>query len=383
MAVRIVPRALDLSDALKHRSCFLLGPRSTGKSTLIHETLPDALVFNLLSNEVFLALFTTPSLLERAIKPDTEIVVIDEIQKAPQLLDEVHRLIETRKIRFLLTGSSARKLRRGGVNLLGGRAGTIRFHPLLVRELADDFNLQRALRYGTMPSAYLSEEPRRFLRDYVGTYLREEIAAEGLTRNLPSFSRCLNLAAHCNARIVNFSNLASDAQVPRTTVHDFFDILMDTLLIHELPTWRESGKRKPASRSKYYFFDVGIATAIQSQDFIGSEGGNGHAFETWLFHELNSWIDYCERDETLRYWRSQSGFEVEFLLGDHTAIAVKSKRHLGGRDFRSLRALQEEKKFRNYLCVCLEPFPWISEDEIEVLPYTKFLDNLWDGAYSG
>ena len=221
--------------------------------------------FDLLSPEDFLAVSQNPAVIEQSIGSNTRCVVIDEIQKAPNLLDEVHRLIETRKVHFLLTGSSARKLRRGGVNLLGGRARPMRFHPLLKRELGTEFSLQKALAYGTLPSVYLSETPRKELAAYSGIYLKEEIVAEGLVRNLPSFSRLLEITAISNGTIVNFTNLANDAQVPRTMVYEYFDILKDTLIIDELPAWRESRRRKPIVGSKYYFFDVGVASMLQGR----------------------------------------------------------------------------------------------------------------------
>lgn len=352
----------------------------TGKSTLIRETLPNAEVFDLLNSKDFLLLAGNPSNLEQVLDSNAKVVVIDEIQKAPQLLDEVHRLIEARNIQFLLTGSSARKLRRGGVNLLGGRAGTIQFHPLLTRELGDAFDLNRALRYGTLPSVYLSNEPRQILEDYVGTYLQQEIAAEAVVRHLPSFFRFLDLAAHCNATIVNFANLASDAQVARTTVLDHFDVLKDTLLGYELQAWRKSSRRKPIASSKFYFFDIGVVLAIQRLSSHRYAYAEGFSFETWMLHELRSWIDYNRRNDHLHYWRSRSGYEVDFLIGDHTAIEVKAKPHVGHRDLRSLRALREEETFRNYLCVCLESRPRNVEG-IEILPYKLFLDNLWDEKY--
>ena len=353
----------------------------TGKSTLIRESLKNAVVFDLLSDQDFVDLSTSPSSLEQLVPPNAKIVVIDEIQKLPRLLDSVHRLIELRKLRFLLTGSSARKLRSGGVNLLGGRAGTLRFHPLLAREIGPDFDLSRALAHGTLPSVYLSDQPRRLLKNYVGTYLREEIVAESMLRNLPAFTRFLNIAAHSNATIVNFTNIGSDAQVPRTTVHDYFQILEDTLLIYELPAWRQSNIRKPVASSKYYFFDIGVASAIQAQTAYRTKATNGFAFETWVFHELKSWLDYQERDETLAYWQSTSGFEVDFLIGDHTAIEIKAKSHVGGRDLRSLKALRDEKVFKKYICVCLESRPRYING-IEILPYDVFLKNLWELAYS-
>ncbi len=308
-------------------------------------------------------------------------MVIDEIQKAPQLLDDVHRLIEKTGIRFLLTGSSARKLRRGGVNLIGGRAGTINFHSLILREIGSEFSLQRALNHGTLPTVYLSDEPRRALRNYIGTHLQEAIAAEAITRNLPAFARFLDFAAHRNATIVKFSKLASDAQIPRTTIHGYFDILKDTLLIYELPAWRRSNIRKSVASSKYYFFDVEVATAIQERSSIRGRPENGFAFETRLLHELRSWIDYRDRDDVLSYWMARSGIEVDFLIGEHTAVEVKAKTRVGQRDLRSLKALMIENIFRNYLCVCLESRPRHSGG-IEILPYRMFLENLWDGAYT-
>lgn len=380
MSQRLFTRTLDLPRALAKNSWFLLGPRMTGKSTLIRETLPNAVVFDLLVGTDFQDLIVDPTRIEQAIDANTDIVVIDEIQKAPQLLDEVHRLIESTGVKFLLTGSSARKLRRSGVNLLGGRAGTLHFHPLLLREIGTGFNLTRALRYGTLPAVYLNDEPNRALKNYVGTYLREEIAAEGFARDLPSFIRFLDIAAHCNATIVNSVALASDAQVPRTTITGYFEILKDTMIIHELPAWRGANVRKLAASSKYYFFDIGVATAIQARTALRSRSTDGFAFETWLFHELQSWIDYCDRDELLSHWRTQSGLEVDFLIGEHTAIELKAKNPVGQRDLRSLQALMREQIFQNYLCVCLEPRPRRVEG-IEILPYQVFLDNLWQGAY--
>ncbi|MXX94362.1 MAG: ATP-binding protein [Gammaproteobacteria bacterium] len=377
----VIPRALNLKKHLEHNSLFLLGPRMTGKTTLIRETLSDALVFDLLSANDFLFLNSNPSGLEESIPTHIDTVVIDEIQKAPQLLDQVHRLIEMRSIRFVLTGSSARKLRRGGVNLLGGRAGKINLHPLLARELTNEFNLNKALRYGTLPIVYLSPEPRQALRNYVGTYLQEEIAAGGIVRNLPSFARFLDIAAHSNATIVNFANIASDAQVPRTTVQDYFELLKDTLIAIEVPAWRQSNIRKPIVRSKFYFFDIGVAQAIQSTSIRPREHRAGFAFETWLLNELQGWIDYNIRDEKIYFWKSQSGFEVDFILGNHTAIEIKAKPHVGQRDLRSLRALKEEKVFQNYVCIYIGERSLEQSDGIEILPYAVFLEQLWEGRY--
>lgn len=378
-----IQRALDIRAILENMSVFLFGPRMTGKSTLIRETLSDALTFDLLRYDDFVNLNNDPARIEEALRysPDTNLVVIDEIQKAPHLLDEVHRLIESHHVHFLLTGSSARKLRRGGVNLLGGRAQTIQFHPFLMRELGAHFDLQRTLTYGSLPAVYLSDAPRRLLRSYVQEYLQMEVLAEGLTRNLPSFSNFVQAAATANASIVNFVKFASDIQTPRTTVLGYFDVLIDTLLVYELPAWRKSIRRKAVASSKYYFFDIGVANFLQGRNRVSPRTSEyGFAFETWILHELRAWIDYNERDVELSFWNSQSGFEVDFLIADHTAIEVKAKRTVGDNDLRSLRALRDEKKCRNFVCVCMESRPRI-RDHIEILPYSTFLENLWDGRF--
>jgi predicted AAA+ superfamily ATPase len=307
------------------------------------------------------------------------VVVIDEIQRLPDLLNEVHRLIEGRGIRFLLTGSSARKLRRRGVNLLGGRARIHYLHPLTSQELGDRFDLPRVVERGLLPSIYFSDDPRADLQAYAGLYLQQEVVAEGATRNVPAFSRFLKVAAHCNGTIVNFTNVASDAQVARTTVYEYFDILKDTLVLYELPPWRRTIKRKPLAASKYYFFDVGVVACLQGRTFRPGTPEFGEALETVLMHELVSYRDYIS-GEPLSYWRSTSGFEVDFLLGDHTAVQVKAKETVSPQDLKSLRALAEEKRLKRYLCVSLEARSRRVGD-VTILPYRAFLKALWSGEY--
>jgi uncharacterized protein len=377
----VVGRALDLAGASARKSHFLFGPRQTGKTFLVRRALPGARIYDLLDASVYLALSRDPGLIaEEAAGEPGRLVVIDEVQRLPELLNEVHRLIE-RGMRFVLTGSSARKLRRGGVNLLGGRARVLHLHPLTSAELGATFDLPTAIARGTLPSIYFSDDPAADLAAYTGLYLQQEVMAEGLTRNVPAFSRFLRVAALCNATMVNFSNVANDAQVARTTVHEYFEVLRDTLVLHELPAWRQSLKRKPIASSKYYFFDVGVATALQGR--AGVQRGTreyGEALETWLLHELVSWRDYVSR-EPLSYWRSTSGFEVDFLLGDHTAVELKASAHVSPQDLRSLRALGEEGVFKRLLCVSLEPRTRRVGD-ITILPLARFLERLWGGAFS-
>lgn len=375
-----IERLLDLPRLLSKRSYFLFGPRQTGKSFLIAHTLTGVRLYDLLESSTYVTLSQNPGRIAEELTPRDRTVVIDEIQRLPELLNEVHHLIEKRGIRFLLTGSSARKLRRGGVNLLGGRARTKYLHPLTYRELAAHFDLYRALERGLLASIYFSDDPKADLEAYAGSYLQQEIVAEGATRNVPAFSRFLRVAALCNSTIVNFTNVGNDAQVARTTVYEYFEILKDTLILHELPAWRKSRKRKPLASSKYYFFDVGVVAALQRRIFHPGTPEFGEALETYLMHELVSCRDYVS-EEPLSYWRSTSGFEVDFVIGDHTAVEVKAKENVSQTDLKSLRALAEERKLKRYLCVSLEKRRR-QVGGITVLPVREFLETLWAGGYS-
>ena len=260
-----------------------------------------------------------------------------------------------------------------------GRARVRRLHPLCFRELGRHFDLARALHNGLLPSVYFSDDPQADLDAYSGAYLQQEIAAEGATRNVPAFGRFLRVAALCNGTVVNFTAVANDAQVPRTTVYEYFRILEDTLLLEEVPAWRASRTRKPLVSSKYYFFDVGVAGQLQGRLFRLNTPEAGQALETYIAHELFCYRDYVS-GEAVQHWRSASGFEVDFLLGGHTAIEVKAKRSIGGHDLRSLHAIREERGIRRLLCVTLESRVRKVEG-IEILPLTGFLESLWSGEY--
>ncbi len=376
----IIPRLLKLERLLEKKSHFLLGPRQTGKSFLIAQSLKGTRVYDLLDTSIYLAFSHRPQRLAEELTPKDRIVVIDEIQRLPVLLNEVHRLIEQRGIRFLLTGSSARKLRHGGVNLLGGRARTKYLHPLTSQELGEHFDLDRFIARGGLPSIYFSDNPRADLEAYAGAYLQQEIVAEGATRNISAFSRFLKVASYCNATIVNFTNVATDAQVPRTTVYEYFEILKDTLVLHELPAWRETKKRKPLASSKYYFFDIGVVASIQDRRYRRGTPEFGEAVETYIMHELKSYADYVS-GEPLAFWRSKSGFEVDFILGDHTAIEMKARENIAANDLKSLKALAEEKKLKRYLCVSLEARRR-QVGEVTILPVKEFLNSLWEEEYA-
>ncbi len=377
--VPYIPRLLSPSDLLRQKSHFLLGPRQTGKTSLVVNNLGGVRVYDMLDTSVYLSLSRNPGRLSEELQPDDRFVVIDEIQRMPDLLHEVQRLIEKSRIRFLLTGSSARKLRRGGVNLLGGRARVKYLHPFVRRELGTRFDLVRALSSGLLPSIYFSTNPSADLEAYAGTYLQQEVVAEGSARNIPAFSRFLHVAALCNGTVVNFTNVANDAQVPRTTVYEYFEVLKDTLILHELPAWQRSMKRKPLVSSKFYFFDIGVAGFLQGRRFAPGTAEYGEAFETYIAHELRAYCDYNSGDP-LTFWRSASGFEVDFILGDHTAIEVKAKQNIGPQDLKALVALSEEKKVKRYICVTLEARKRTT-GAIQILPYEDFLDALWEGEF--
>jgi len=377
--VPYIPRLLSPSALLNEKSHFILGPRQTGKTSLVLNNLGGVRVYDLLDTSVYLSLSRNPGRLSEELQPDDRFVVIDEIQRLPELLHEVQRLIEKSRIRFLLTGSSARKLRRGGVNLLGGRARVKYLYPFVRRELGTRFDLGRALSSGLLPSIYFSANPSADLEAYAGTYLQQEVVAEGSARNIPAFSRFLHVAALCNGTVVNFTNVANDAQVPRTTVYEYFEVLKDTLILHELPAWQRSMKRKPLVSSKFYFFDIGVAGFLQGRRFAPGTAEYGEAFETYIAHELRAYRDYISGEE-LNFWRSASGFEVDFILGDHTAVEVKAKQTIGPQDLKALVALSEEKKLKRYFCVSLEPRKRTT-GAIQILPYEEFLDALWEGEF--
>lgn len=377
-----ISRTLDLPKLLKEKSYFLFGPRQTGKSWLIDHTLGQYRTYNLLDSETFLKLSFAPQRIREEITPSDRFIIIDEIQKLPNLLDEVHLIIEKYPIHFLLTGSSARKLKRSGINLLGGRARMQYFHPLTFAELEDKFDLTQALNNGLLPSIYFSNAADLDLKAYIGMYLKEEIAAEGVARNIPAFSRFLEVAALCNAKIINFSNISNDAQVPRTTIHEYFEILKDTLLAYEIPAWNKTKKRKPTSTSKFYFFDTGVVRVLQHRSKVQPGSPEfGELFENYICHELKSYIDYRCPDGQLHYWRSTTGLEVDFILNDNIAIEVKTSATVSHHDLKGLKALQQEStNLKHFIVICFEKTPR-QIDDIHILPWSDFLRNLWNDVF--
>jgi predicted AAA+ superfamily ATPase len=373
-----IDRQLKIAPLLAKKSFFLFGPRATGKSTLIRQQLADiATVIDLLDSRIFLKLSDSPYELESLIAADNrDIVVIDEIQRIPELLNEVHRLIEAKKLTFLLTGSSARKLRRGQANLLAGRVWETRMFPLIHREIPD-FNLDRFLRYGGLPAVYLSEYPEEELDAYVNTYLKEEIMAEGLIRRFPPFSRFLKTIALANGEMINFTKLANDCQVPPSTVTEYVGLLEDTLVGFLLPAWIESKKRKAIKTGKFYFFDPGITHMLAGTETLDRNSNlYGKSYEQFICMELRAYLSYRRNKLPLMYWKSKNGHEVDFLLGTKTAIEVKASRRVNKRDFKGLRYLDEERVFKNFILVSQDPVS-TKTGKFQALHWEKFLRDLW------
>lgn len=377
---------LDLSIDLKQRSVFLFGPRQTGKTTWLKICYPESTWFNLLRGDVFLRLSSNPGRIHEELKhvnPKKGPVIIDEIQKMPGLLDDVHHLIESEEFRFILTGSSPVKLRRSGVNLLGGRARVRFMHPFVSAEVPD-WNIDKALLFGEIPSIYLSEEPEEELYSYCGSYLQLEIQAEGLVRGIESFSRFLHAAAVCNTEQVVFERIANDAQVPGRTVREFYQVLQDTLIGFMLEPFTPGKypKRKPVSHGKFYFFDGGVANALCGITSLSEKTTiYGKALEQLIFQEIRAWMSYRKDRRKLKFWRTVDGAEVDFVIEEDLAIEVKASTSLSGKDFRGLNLLLEDAQFRHCIIVCREPVRRHVKG-IDIIPVELFLKSLWEGEFN-
>ncbi|MBN2716320.1 MAG: ATP-binding protein [Deltaproteobacteria bacterium] len=364
---------------------FLWGPRQTGKSTLLKERYADAIWIDLLKADTYRRYIQRPELLREELdaRSDCPFVVIDEIQKVPHFLDEVHWLHENRNVRFALCGSSARKVKRGHANLLGGRALRFELGGLVLPELQNDWNLNELLNNGYLPK-WVKSPNRRAMAGYVGDYLKEEIAAEGLVQNLPTFSEFLSMAALCDTESVNFSNIARDCGVSTVTAKNYFNILEDTLLIRFLPSYLKRPKRRPHKSPKLYFFDVGVVNFLARRGTLEARSSlYGKAFENYCYHELATYNDTMERFEQLYYWRLSTGAEVDFIVGD-MRVAIEAKAAAGIHDghLKGLRELKKEyPECERRIVVSLEPVARKTRDGIEIYPVREFLEKLWDGAF--
>jgi len=311
------------------KSFFLFGPRGTGKTTWVKNTFPHAVYIDLLEAEIFNDLLANPQRLEQFIPKDSkDWIIIDEVQRIPELLNEVHRLIEKYKYTFILTGSSARRLRRKGPNLLGGRALTYSLHPLTAIELGKDFDLNHSSKYGQLPCAYTDSDPKSYLESYVKTYLEEEVRQEGLTRNLGAFYRFLEAASFSQGSILNISSVARECSIERKVVENYFTILEDLLIAYRLPIFSKRAKRRLVAHPKFYFFDIGVYRTLRPMGSLDiPEEVEGAAFDTLFFQELIAINDALSLGYTISYWRTSNNMEVDFVLyGDKGIHAFEIKR---------------------------------------------------------
>ncbi len=372
-----IQKILDIQDD----SVFLWGARQVGKSTLVKKLFPDAKVYDLLKSDEYSRLLRRPQLLrEELISYDeTKVVVIDEIQKIPSLLDEVHWLIVNRGIRFVLCGSSARKLKRIGTNLLGGRALPVMLFPLVSAEISE-FDLFRAINNGMIPRHYMVQNPQKRLEAYIGVYLKEEIQEEAVVRQLSSFNRFLDVAAQCDGEMINYTNIAQDCGVSATTIKEYFNILEQTLIGYMIPAFTSSKKRRAITTKKFYYFDVGVVNYLLNRSNLQPGSIDfGHAFEHFMIQEIMAYLSYYEKREKLSYWRTSNGYEVDAIIGDaRVAIEFKSSEEVQSKHTKGLKAFEEDFPDARKIIVSLDCNKRILNG-IEIIPAMDFLKMLWNG----
>lgn len=372
-------------DLPQRQSAFLWGPRKTGKTTYLKSHFPASIVYDFLETDRFIEFSKKPSLLREELsakEPDVlkHPIILDEVQKVPQILDEVHWLIENKGLSFILCGSSARKLRRGHVNLLGGRAWRYEMFPLVYPEIKA-LKLLRALNHGMIPSHYLQEEPKRSLTAYSHDYLKQEVFEEGLVRNIPAFSRFFDAMGYSHGQLINYANIARDCAIDAKTVKEYFQILVDTLVGSFLEPYKKRQSRQVISKApKFYLFDVGVAGAITKRRIAEERGEEfGKAFEHFIFMELNAYRGYSGLDFDIHFWRTKSGLEVDFILGNgEAAIEVKGAARVEPRDLRPLAAFRDEFAPRQAIVVSNEKYERVV-NKIRILPWRSFLEELWSG----
>lgn len=362
-------------------SVFLFGARQTGKTTLLMQQFPDAIYYDLLDTDLLFRLKQRPSLLREMLegKPDGTLVVIDEIQQVPELLNEIHMLISRKGFRFVLCGSSARKLRRQGVNTLGGRAVPQYLFPFVSAEVPD-FNIDKAVNNGMMPRNYLSANPHNLLKAYVSVYLREEIQAESLVRNLKNFARFLEVSAITDGEMVNFQNIAQDCGVSANTAKEYFQILEDTLLGFFVPAYTKTVKRKVVQAPKFYLFDVGVTNYLLGRHELKRGSVEyGHSFEHFVVQELIAYLSYTDNENKMSYWRTYTQIEVDVVLGNaKVAIEIKSAEEIMNKHLKGLKAFRDEHPNARLIVVSLDKLTRIA-DNIEIIYIYDFLKLLWNG----
>lgn len=379
----MLQRILDLHNEIDS-SIFLFGARQTGKSTILRQQFPQSIYIDLLDNNVKERYRRRPSLLYEALieKAEGTLVIIDEIPEVPELLNEVHRLIVEKGLVFILCGSSARKLKRKGHNTLGGRAFPVYLYPFVSAEIPD-FDIDRAVTYGMIPPHYLAKNPARLLAGYIDIYLKEEIKEEALVRNLDAFHRFLEVAALTDGEIVNNNNIAQDCGVHATTVNAYFDILEDTLMGYRLPAFRKVMKRRLMQAPKFYYFDIGVVNhLLHRKELVRGTPEYGHAFEHLVIQELYAWLHYTHSDETLSYWRTYTGLEVDAVIGDaRVAIEIKSVEDVMTKHLKGLKAFGEEHPQSRKIIVSLDRINRRIGD-IECIYVLDFFKELWGNGIS-
>lgn len=388
-----IKRTLQLSSLLRKKSFFLFGPRAVGKSYLIYQDLMSngrkakAILFDLLQHKTYHRLSISHSHLEnivneriseQKIKNKDVWIVIDEVQKLPQILDEVHRLIEEKGWKFLLTGSSARKLKRGGANLLAGRAWSAYLYPLTYNEIgAGRFNLKRHLLYGGLPFVYLSKEPEEELLAYRSYYLREEVQMEALVKKMPQFSKFLEAAALSSGEIINFTKIGNDYGISPSTIREYYSILEETFIGFFLEPWTKSKKRKAISKAKFYLFDLGVLNSlIEAKSLNFHSNLFGKSFEHWIIQEMRAYLYYKRLFLKMGYWKSVNRQEVDLTIGEEIAVEIKSTRKVSSKHLRNLKALREEKIFKKFFLVSCDSDNTL-QDSIYCLHWSEFLRRLW------
>jgi len=335
-----------LLEPPKDKSFFLFGPRGTGKTTWVKSKFTNAVYVDLLEAEIFNDLLANPQRLENFIPRDfNDWVIIDEIQRIPELLNEVHRLIEKDKNKFILTGSSARKIRRKGVNLLAGRALSYHMYPLTAAELGEDFNLNHSLTYGHLPCVCTEKNPKAYMESYVKTYLEEEVRQEGLARNLGAFFRFLEAASFSQGQVLNISSVARDCSVERKVVENYFSILEDLLVGYRIPAFTKRARRRLISHPKFYFFDVGLYRTLRPTGPLDMpEEIGGHAFETLFLQELRAMNDYLQTGYNIFYWMTANNTEVDFVLYGNKGIKAFEIKRTGRPSSSMMKGLRAFKK---------------------------------------
>ncbi len=371
------------SRIIKHsanKSFFLFGPRGTGKTTWLKANFKNAIYLDLLDAELFNDLLARPDRLKKLIPPDfKDWVILDEVQRVPLLLHEVHRLIEENNFKFILTGSSARKLKHKDINLLAGRALTYQMYPLTALELKSDFNIQHSLKWGHLPSTFSELDPKKYLESYISTYLKEEIQNEGLTRNLGAFSRFLETASFSQGAVLNISLVAQDSGINRKVVENYFSILEDLMIAQRVPIFTKKAKRKVIAHPKFYFFDAGVYRCIRPKGpYDSPEEADGATIETLIFQELTAVNSYLNLGYEISYWRTIDHVEVDFVMyGENglKAIEIKRTSKLNPRDFHGLKAFSKDYPLAKcYLLYGGERK--LFEENIEVIPIEEFLKNI-------